>query len=419
MTNQERKATFHQSPGLFITTRLNRIGLCQSKVIARWPSPLGWVDKKVALPLLPLSLTMLDKLNIFQTMRIRPAFFLTLALILLILIGLFSALRPHSFPQSSRLYTNQVFEPSVSVLRKTPPLSKLPVLPDAPLAAISTNPSKPLPPLSIHVELPPDTNLPPLSVYAPMGRLLQCRLVNTIDSGASDTPIIALVTEDLWHDAKLIIPTGSEVHGRAQVDTLRERIISSGTWTIVRQTGEELLVSGIALDCEHNERTGTWGITDGSPGLSGEVIRSQSMQEIKLFAATMLSGIASGLQQSEMTVLGTLTPGTARNAALNGTSQVLNTYAQQILETIKKQGVFVRVHAGKQFYLYVTQTIDLSRARIGTLRLTPRLSAVDAVRQPENHENSFYHLPRRLSDPAPLRVPIKNETYNCLCSFAC
>ena len=57
---------------------------------------------------------------------------------------------------------------------------------------------------------------------------------------------------------------------------------------------------------------------------------------------------------------------------MSGTANVLNTYAQQIAEAIKKQGVFVRVPAGKQFYVYVTETLDLSQERIGNLRAVTR-----------------------------------------------
>jgi len=37
---------------------------------------------------------------------------------------------------------------------------------------------------------------------------------------------------------------------------------------------------------------------------------------------------------------------------------VLNLYAQQIQAAIERDGVYVRVPTGKQFYLYVTQTVD-------------------------------------------------------------
>ena len=311
---------------------------------------------------------MLGNLNPLQAVKSRPALFLAAALVVLMLTGLLAAFHPQAPTQNSKLYTNFVYDPTVSVERQVPHATRMPATFEMAPAVAATNRGKPLPPLSIHVELPMDTNPPPLSVYAPVGRLIQCQLVNTVDSGASDAPIIALVTEDLWHDGNLVIPAGSEAHGRAQSDTLRERIISSGTWVIVKKTGEELVLNGIALDREHNEKTGTWGITDGSPGLAGDLIQSKAAAEIKVLGATLLSGVASAMQQSQATVLGTQISATGRNVALTGASQVLNTYAQQNLDAIKKDSVYVRVPAGKQFYLYVTQTIDLSKAKIGNMR---------------------------------------------------
>lgn len=62
--------------------------------------------------------------------------------------------------------------------------------------------------------------------YAPYGRLIPCETIITIDSAKIETPIIGFVAEDVYHDGKLIIPAGAEVHGKAQVDTSRERIAS-------------------------------------------------------------------------------------------------------------------------------------------------------------------------------------------------
>jgi hypothetical protein len=44
---------------------------------------------------------------------------------------------------------------------------------------------------------------------------------------------------------------------------------------------------------------------------------------------------------------------------------VLQTYAQQIYDSIQKDGFYVRVPSGKQFYLYVLQTIDRADATLG------------------------------------------------------
>ena len=59
---------------------------------------------------------------------------------------------------------------------------------------------------------------------------------------------------------------------------------------------------------------------------------------------------------------------TLQNAPLQGAQNVLSTYAQQILDTIQRDGFYVRVPAGKEFYLYVTQTIDKSDAVVGGTR---------------------------------------------------
>jgi hypothetical protein len=54
---------------------------------------------------------------------------------------------------------------------------------------------------------------------------------------------------------------------------------------------------------------------------------------------------------------------------MTGGSQVLNQYAQQIAESIRRDGFFVRVPAGKQMYLYVTHTLDRAQGKIGNLRV--------------------------------------------------
>jgi hypothetical protein len=213
--------------------------------------------------------------------------------------------------------------------------------------------------------------------YAPYGRLIPCETVITIESSKLDTPVIGLVTEDVWHDGRLIIPAGTEVHGRASLDRARERIAVSGKWVVVWRDGSpmngtELVLNGIALDRAKDDTTGEFGLRDGSAGLLGDLIKSDDWQEIKLFASTFLGGFAGGLQQLQNQ--GTVFGGVAqvpvvstRNAALAGTADVLNTYAKQIQEAIAQDGFFVRVEAGHQFYLYVTETIDVARGTRGNV----------------------------------------------------
>jgi len=225
--------------------------------------------------------------------------------------------------------------------------------------------------------------------YAPYGRLIPCELIVTVDSSGIQTPIIGLVTEDIYHAGRLIIPAGTEVHGKAQTDRSRERIASGDNWTLVWTTGEELRLSGVALDREADPGGDGWGITDGSAGLRGQVLKSDDLAEIKLFAATFLSGAAAAFTQTQPTVLGSQIAPTLENAPLTGAQSVIQAYAQQILNTIQRDGFYVRVPAGKQFYLYVTQTIDESEAVIGGTRQTPNDFAAETNQPTASSRRNF------------------------------
>jgi hypothetical protein len=205
------------------------------------------------------------------------------------------------------------------------------------------------------------------AVYAPFGRLISCETVTTVDSSSMQTPIVGLVTENVYFGGKLIIPAGTEVHGMAQTDRQRERIAGNTSWTFVWQNGEEMRIKAIALDREFDNSTNQsgWAITDGSAGLRGQIIKSDNLADIKLFAATFLSGAASALTEKQQTVFGPINSPTLNNAPFAGAQAVLQTYAQQILDSIQKNGFYVRVPSGTQFYLYVLQTIDRADATFG------------------------------------------------------
>jgi hypothetical protein len=241
-------------------------------------------------------------------------------------------------------------------------------------------------PISLFAESPsaPVKENPLSKNYAPYGRLIPCELIVTVDSSSTQTPIIGLVTEDIYFGGRLLIPAGTEVHGKAQTDRTRERIASSGGWTFVWQDGREMRVSGLALDREFDPDGSGWGITDGSAGLRGQVLKTDDMAEIKLFAASFLSSAASAFTENQQTVLGTEVLPTAQNAGLEGVQGVLQAYAQQIYDSIQRDGFYVRVAAGKQFYLYLTQTLDVSDAAIGGTRLLPNEFAETNSSAPAN-----------------------------------
>jgi len=218
----------------------------------------------------------------------------------------------------------------------------------------------------------------PKGEYAPAFRLIKCQLVNTVDSSNTTTPIIGLVTDDLWWNGKLIIRANSEVHGVANVDRVRERIASNGEFTFVLNEpsglGRELVIRGVALDMEKDDAMDSYGITDGSAGLRGDVIRTANNDVIKLYAASLLSGIAGAFSSGANGLLGnrvytnnsalglSALQGGVVNPAVGGTQNVLDRFANQIASSVERDGFFVRVPAGKQFYVYCTEAIDLTKA---------------------------------------------------------
>jgi hypothetical protein len=236
-------------------------------------------------------------------------------------------------------------------------------------------------PLTIFAGEPQPAKAPqrePKGDYAPAFRLVKCQLVNTVDSSNITTPIIGLVTDDLWWNGKIIIRADSEVHGVANVDRVRERIASNGEFTFVLNepdgSGRELVIHGLVLDMEKDDNLDSYGITDGSAGLRGDVIRTANNDLIKLYAASLISGIAGAFSSGANGVLGnrvytnnsslgmSALQGAVINPAVGGTQGVLDRYAEQIGSSIERDGFFVRVPAGKQFYVYCTEAIDLSRA---------------------------------------------------------
>ena len=282
-------------------------------------------------------------------LRTRLGLLVAVGLILVIVFGLASALRPEGGVNPVTLYKPAPPGPITSVERPT-----VATLPSPPRNEVV---HEPLPLLSIHAPQP--TNEVRSGIFAPYGRLLRCQLVNTVDSANIDTPIIALVTDDLWYEGELIVPAGTEAHGRANLNRMRERIVAEGDWTLVWRDGSEHVVTGIALDREEDPLLFSWGITDGSAGLRGEVLQSDVLAEVKLFLATFMSGMASGLQENQRTMLGTEFPATARNASLEGVGSVLNRYAEDLAQTVRRDGIYIRVPAGKQMYLYLTQRLEL------------------------------------------------------------
>jgi hypothetical protein len=213
--------------------------------------------------------------------------------------------------------------------------------------------------------------------FAPYGRMVKCTLLSTLESFAVPCPLVGRIEEPVYWRGRLILPAGTEVHGTIASANVggkagdRARFYSGREWTLVlpRQTegrgadivGMELRVSGMMFNADTDEAQLVSGLADWSPGIVAEVIRSNNMDDISLFASTFLSAVAEGLQERQSTAgyggTASLVANTPQNAALHGTAEVLNEYAKRVLAEINANGAYARVAGGKRFYLYVQQTI--------------------------------------------------------------
>jgi type F conjugative transfer system protein TrbI len=219
---------------------------------------------------------------------------------------------------------------------------------------------------------------------APYGRLLKCHLCNTVESCNLETPVIGLVDEDFWWGKKLLIPANTEMHGVATGEKVRDRIGCDTHWIAViyeprKYNRRELQIQGVALDRDKAPTTNPadldlfahYGLTDGSAGLRGDIVVLDIKQQLKnkaeLFASAFLSSFAQNFQTTAQTVYGFQPTPTLKNAALGGSAGVMSEYADELRKKIEADSEYVRVTAGKQFYVYVQQTLDMDEAKEGLM----------------------------------------------------
>jgi len=222
--------------------------------------------------------------------------------------------------------------------------------------------------------------------FMPFGTLLKCKLVNTVDSANLETPVIAVLLEDVWQNGKQVIPANTLLHGTARAGRMRDRVTAAGTWRFVWQDGRELAFGGIALDREYDHEIDGYGITDGSGGIKGRLMATDDLQELKMLASAALSGFARGTRERTQSALGTTLTGSVSNGLREGAGEVFELYAKRTLKDIEENGTFVRVAAGKEFYVYVLEPVDPQKASLAGIkpRIAPANPESDGVSSPSN-----------------------------------
>lgn len=204
-------------------------------------------------------------------------------------------------------------------------------------------------------------------LFAPRGLLIKAALVITVDSSSLETPVLALVTEDIYWNKRLIVPAGTQVQAKAGKGRSRDRIEVTGGFTFVWADGREYTISGIALDHERLA-DGSYAITDGSAGIRGQIIQNDQYAELKILVAEALEGIMNNKQDQFQSVYGLVPQNNSRNAALGGGAQTASAYSGMLTKKLEQDLDFVRVGAGTQFYIYTQDVFEPELASIAGLK---------------------------------------------------
>lgn len=214
--------------------------------------------------------------------------------------------------------------------------------------------------------------------YAPFGRLLDCKLVNTLESNVDGTPLIALVISDLWWtnpqgERKLIIPAGTEVHGKMG-SCVRNRMMCAGNFVLVWQitsgeVGLELQIQGRVLEKSNQPgKKDMATITDMAAGLPGRVMSNNDLNEMLQYTMAFAQGLSAGFKTTTTYDNGSSivseNDGSTKNALATAFESLSSVALENITDKISRESYFVRVAAGTEFYLYIEQVINIEKAAI-------------------------------------------------------
>ncbi|MBN8417808.1 MAG: TrbI/VirB10 family protein [Verrucomicrobia bacterium] len=204
-------------------------------------------------------------------------------------------------------------------------------------------------------------------LFAPRGILIKAALVITVDSSSLQTPVLGLVTEDVYWNHQLVLPAGTQVHAKAGKGRIRDRIEVAGGFTFIWEDGREYSISGVALDHERLSDD-TFAITDGSAGIKGIVVQNDQYAQVKVLIAEALQGIMLNNRQQFQSIYGLVPQNTTSNAALGGGAQAASAYSKLLTTQLSQDLDFVRVGAGTQFYIYTTDVFEPDMASIAGLK---------------------------------------------------
>jgi hypothetical protein len=176
----------------------------------------------------------------------------------------------------------------------------------------------------------------------PIGSLIGVRLVNTVRSTNTASPVIAQVLQDVTNDNGISIPANTKVIGTATFDDSSRRIQMRFSM-LVYEDGSQHGIQATAM------------MQDGSSGIDGDYRSGRSEQQIGRFIGNFVGGLADGLRnQSTPGMFGGVTQeGSIKNGLLNGVALSAQDQAKAYSDDLSNTRPNMTIDAGTAFYLFL------------------------------------------------------------------
>jgi hypothetical protein len=221
-------------------------------------------------------------------------------------------------------------------------------------------------PVSAATPSPTPQRAQPADSWLPDGVYIPCILQGGLDSSHMDTPVEAVVTENVYQrdygKSQLIIPAGSRLFAFATPGYIQDRVQVKGEWRLIFvNDATEVSFQGIACNMEFNAATNRYGLGDKTAGIQGIIQTSDHWIVVKSLLGLILTTGANAAQGIASSALQGSSNGNSLNVQVPSVSPIIDQYVKQIINPTGKNledVFFVRIPAGKPFWVVTTSIIE-------------------------------------------------------------
>ena len=176
----------------------------------------------------------------------------------------------------------------------------------------------------------------------PMGSTIAAKLLNTVLSSDTNSPVMAEISEEIYWKNSVMIPAGTKAIGQGTLDDGTERL-QVRFHTLVYPEGQQHSISALAL------------LGDGSSGIAGDFHSRTFPKQAGRFAGTFIGGLAQGLKDKDSRGQAGIVfePGSLKNGLLNGIAASSLDQANSLAQNTERLKPYLDVPGGTTFLLYL------------------------------------------------------------------